>query len=310
MPNRFGIFGQNAKPQRSGCSANEPCVKEFKECVEEVKQRYPELSTGAINQIAMQRFTRRPSEQCPLKLKNGEKSVSAPNPSFVSFVLNKVMSNNKKPDPPGIRPAETIQRSLPLRKHISVGDDLADLAALDMDDSGNLKQHHNAESALANSLTNIELEASFDCHRRNSMRLSEVLSECQSMRSSCALSECDETEDGRSEDKFTSDPGTLHEYCTELNDVQSSSAQLKDADASIGATKRQPREPKSSFEDSLRSFDEKNFRGDFSAWQRRRSSFISSRRDSSWSVSSSESFRASLGDFTAWRSSRRSLTQN
>lgn len=285
MPNPFGIFGQRS--QSADGPNNEPSVKEFKECVEEAKQEFPELSTGAINQIAVQRFTKLSSEQYPpLKLKNTEKRVSAPqvlNNVISKFILRKTSSDDalltsKKPDPHFMNTSYEECRSLPLRKNISVADDLGDFDELDIKDSFHLKRHYNAEAALTNSLTNIEL--------RRSAILSEVLSE----------SECEgET--------------------NELNIFQSSFARLEDAEAEFGSTKQETsimaREGKSSFEDSLSFDDEKSFKGDFSAWQRRRSSIRrASRRDSDWSTSSLDSFRASLGDFSAWRRKRTSVVQN
>jgi hypothetical protein len=327
MPNRLGIFGQNLKPQSSECSANDPCVKEFKEIIEVVRKEYPDLASGAINQIAMQRFTRRSSEQQKLQFKNMQKRSSAPNVlnKVVSkFILGKTPSDkallSKKPDPPGMESSEDKNRILPLRKNLSVADGLENLDACDIDDAFDiddlLHKHLDADSALENSLTNIESSSSLNRCRRSSLRLSEVLSACESMRSSFQ-SEYEEDDNEAVDDRRSvcSEPAATNEYSFELNDLQSISTELEHGPISTNIDRHPLRSVKTSFGDSLRSFDdERNFRGDFSAWHRRRSSLLSirssvrsSRRDS---FSSCDSFRASMGDFSAWVSNnRRSLTQ-
>jgi hypothetical protein len=326
------LFGRNPKEG----SSNQPCVKEYKECIEEVKKEYPDLATGAINQLAMQRFTRRSSEKGKDQLKNNvEKRSSAPNvlnKCLSKFRLGKassdpfMLSGATKPDPLG------GMSSLPLRKNISVCDELGQIESVDIDDSVHYR-------SLADSLTNIEFESSLYHIRQPSTRLSEVLSETLSEYEegsaaseyedllSVASVEIDTLHANSEVRRSSSDPGEINAFQIERKDLQSLSSQLEDAKATLGALNPQnrkrlsllPRKVKPSLEDSITSFtscDERNFTGDFSAWRRSsrasfRSSFRSSRRDSCWSVSSSDSFRASVGDFSAWKSSsRRSLTQN
>lgn len=319
MPNRLGVFGQNQKPHSSEGSANDPCVKEFKEIIEVVRKEHPDLASGAINQIAMQRFTRRSSEQQKLQFKDLQKRSSAPN------VLNKVVSKfilgKNQSDTALIKPHrmessdDDKNRTLPLRKNISVADALGDLDTFDIDDS--YHKRLDAESALENSLTNIEFGSSLNQYRRSSLRLSEVLSACESMRSRTSFLSEYEEDDNEAVDEcqsVRSEPASANKYSFELNDLQSLSAQLEDAKASFDPSypisaninRASFHSVKNLFGDSFRSNDdERSFRGDFSAWHRRRSSGLSirssiqsSRRDSLSSCESS--FRASLGDFTAW----------
>ena len=329
MPHRFGLFGP--KQDRSASLPSEPCVKEFKECVDEVRNEYPHLAAGAIDQLAMQRFTERTSHTQQSNV--AVKRTSAPqliNKCFTKFLPRKpsrdvaMSTETNKWGHLEVESQLEQQRSIPLRKNISVGDDLEHIESIH---GSILSNWHDTCESLANSLSNIELDVSERITRQSS-----ILSEC-------AKDELDDLLSINSAEQLDEED----EIQIKLNDLQSLSTHLEDVKVTLANSdhpidngtkpivtpvqcgKRNSMQrgrhgsiiSRLSLTDSLTSFDEMNFRGDFSAWCRRRSSrasFISSmkslRRDSCLSVTSSESFNAGKGDFTAWDRRRESLVEN
>ncbi|KAL7518102.1 hypothetical protein ACHAWX_002961 [Stephanocyclus meneghinianus] len=327
------MFGQNQRPQsqRSASPTDEPCVKEFKVCIEEVKKEYPDLATGAVHHIAVQRFARRHEQPSHVDTMHKRATEhNALNNVFSKFRIGKSLSDaalqtapKRSSTPPtmmsGDASGEEIlpgrQRSLAPRKSVTLEEEsqhsTTQFKRLESLDS-NFSEH---VDNLEKSLINIECEQSFNYNNRTS-----ISSELDGDLSGVA-DDHDETED----------------FYVQLNDLKSLSEQLDEAEVksplensnqvdthadfitNTGQTKKRrsgrQRSVRSQLVDAQHSCEEEEgiFRGDFSAWRRfsRYSSMMSSRGSVS-SISSGgdeDNFRAFMGDFTAWRSSRRSLRQ-
>ena len=323
-------------------------MKEFKECADEVRNEYPHLAAGAINQLAMQRFTKR-SNHTQLSDVAGKNTFTPQliNKCFTKFLPRKASRDDaisretiksghlkvdsqleqqrrlplrKKSVSDHLEHIESMHGSAQLSKNISVGDDLEHIESLH---GSMLSIWYDTYETIENDLSNIDLDIS----ERNSKLLSE-----------CAKDELDDLLSINSAEQLNDED----KIQIKLNDLQLLSSQPEDVKviskntdypkgnrcANSLATPGQFGKRKSmqrgsiisrlSLTDSLTSFDEMNFRGDFSAWCRRRSSrasfrssfILSSRRDSCLSVTSSDSFNAGKGDFTAWDRKRGSLVEN
>jgi hypothetical protein len=281
MINRFGIFGQ--KPQEP---ADEPSVKEFKDCVEQVKSEHPHLSAGAIDQIALQRFTRSSNsshKKCQLNKKMEKKRASGSK-------LSRLLRANK-PDPPGDEASIEKHRSLFRRRRTVCHDQDGDhLEPIKREPALNLEE----------SLASIELDSSV----LNSRRLT---AESDRTKSSEPLSETFEI------DEFDTEPNIFssNKNIRDAEDPDADANAISKHSLNSNQNRKRPslklsgRQVSPSFEDSFTSLDERNFTGDFSAWRSRRTSSFSlrtsRRRSSCFSEFSSDSFRADLGDFAAWK---------
>jgi hypothetical protein len=300
--------------------------------MEEVKREYPDLATGAVHHIAVQRFARRheqPSHGDPMHKRATDHN--ALNNVFSKFRIGKSLSDaalqtapKRSSTPPTMMSGDTTgdeilpgrQRSLAPRKSVTLEEEsqnsTAQFKRLESLDS-NFSEH---VDNLEKSLINIECEQSFNYNKRTLIS-----------------SELDDDLTGVDEDHDETE-----DFYVQLNDLKSLSAQLDEAEVespleissqveshtdSITNTE-QTRKRRSQRCRSVRSHlldaqhsceeEEGSFRGDFSAWRRfSRYSSIMSSRGSVSSISSAgdeDNFRAFMGDFSAWRSSRRSLRQN
>ena len=272
--NRFGISGR--KPQEP---ADEPSVKEFKICVEQVKSEHPHLSVGAINQMALQRFTRH-SNSSHKKCHRNNMGKKA----FGSNTLSRLLRVNK-PDPPGDEASIEKHRSL-FRRRRSVfrGQDEDHIEPIERKPTLNIEE----------SLASIELDTSVLC--------------------SCDLPpESDHTKPfGTFSENFEVDDfDVVANMCSSNMNIRDT--EELDPDAAISkqclnskqnrkrpSLKMSSHQVSLSFEDSFSSLDERNFKGDFTAWRRRKSSlsFRSSHRRSSCLSEDETAFK---GDFSAWR---------
>ena len=328
MPHRFGLFRRR---ESSESMSSDPCVKEFKECVNEVKNEYPDAAAGAVNQLAMQRFAGRCRQNRQSDASKKDSASLLRNNCFTKFLIRKPSRDNDKSDHLKVDAQLEKQRSLPLRKNKSVDNDLGQIESLHEPLHPNLQDRR--DSLLEHSLSTIELEASLD--RWFNQRLSEVLAESSSRESSIVLEgEEDESEYSlsvNSSNKLLQKDDATPMQLQDAKDTLKNSQHSKDNKCTIPiATPMHCRKrssfqsrkygssiPRLSLTDSLTSFDEMNFGGDFSAWSRRRSSrtsfkssVLSLRRDSVLSLSSTDSFNPSMGDFTAWNNRKRSLRGN